>query len=293
MPRCAKLEAPFSPLPAVKLFSMRRRLRLPPVFDCFLAGCLVWALFGFAWTPYDPAAQSFLELRHDGPSLRHWLGVDGLGRDLFSRVWLGSGWTVLMGASAAAGILVLSSVLLSLERVGPAPIGRMIRAAASAGLAMPVMLLGFILLVFLPASPWSLVVACALGGVPFGFRQLRIIWVEQASAVHVTASRALGATRWHRMWFAIWPNVRPQLLALVRLLFAIGVLELSGLAFLGLVGDPDFPELGTILLQNRSQLFANPLAVIWPAVFLSGLLLIVHASNRRVGTRPTMIADAA
>jgi len=253
------------------------------VFDWILAIWLVWSLFGFIWTPYDPSAQDFLGDRFALPSLRHWLGVDGLGRDMFSRIWRGSSWTVLMGGVAAGGMLIGAGFLLVLERWAPQVVGRMIRAMVSAGLAMPVMLFGFVLLVFLPPSPWSLVLACAVGAVPFGFRQLRIIWVEQATAVHVQASRALGAGWWHQTWFSIWPNVRSQVLALARLLFAVGVLKLSGLAFLWLVGDPDFPELGTIMRQNQTQLFANPMLVVWPALFLSGLLLVVHASNLRTG----------
>lgn len=263
----------------VRPFSVQPNRRHWHLFEWLLAVWLVWSLFGFIWTPYDPAAQDFLDDRFALPSWQHWLGVDSLGRDLFSRIWRGSGWTVLMGVVAAAAMLTFAAVLLAIERRAPSGVGRMIRSLVSAGLAMPVMLFGFVLLVFLPSSPWSLVLACAIGGVPFGFRQLRIVWVEQATAVHVLASRALGADWWHQAWFSIWPNVRSQVWALARLLFSVGVLELSGLAFLGLVGDPDFPELGTIMRQNQTQLFANPFLVIWPAVFLSGLLLIVHASN--------------
>jgi len=268
------------------------RLRSQSAMGWLLAGWLFWAAIGFVWTPYDPGAQDFLDDRFAQSSPQHWLGVDSLGRDLFSRIWRGSGWTVLMGGVAAVGMLTGAGALLAIERRAPRAVGRMVRAMASAGLAMPVMLFGFVLLVFLPSSPWSLVLACAIGAVPFAFRQLRIIWVEQATAVHVMASRALGARWWHQIWFSIWPNVRSQVLALARLLFAVGVLELSGLAFLGLGGDPDFPELGTIMRQNQTQLFANPLLVVWPAVFLSGLLLTVHASNlqmdavRRISDSP-------
>ncbi len=46
-----------------------------------------------------------------------------------------------------------------------------------------------------------------------------------------------------------------------------------------LTGDPDLPELGTILRHNQAYLFQEPSLVIWPGIFLSGLLLVVHLSN--------------
>jgi peptide/nickel transport system permease protein len=118
-----------------------------------------------------------------------------------------------------------------------------------------------------------------VGGAPFGYRQLRTMWLEQTGALYVLASRALGAQPWHIGWFTIWPNIRPQVAALARLMFAVGVLELSGLSFLGLAGDPDLVELGALLRQNQSELFLQPWLVIWPGVVLSGLLLLVHGAH--------------
>jgi ABC-type dipeptide/oligopeptide/nickel transport system permease subunit len=50
-----------------------------------------------------------------------------------------------------------------------------------------------------------------------------------------------------------------------------------------MIGDPDFPELGTILRQNQARLNDSPSLVVWPALFLSCLLLVLHLSNVRKG----------
>jgi len=244
-----------------------------------LALVMVWALAGLFWTPYDPQAQAFLDRRLAGPGWANWLGVDGLGRDVLSRVWRGAGNTVMLGGLAAAGTLVLAGTLLAVERRAPSWVGAGVRAMVSAGLALPVLLVGLVLLVFLEPSAGALALACALGSVPFGYRQLRVMWMEQANALHVTASRALGGGRWHVAWFAIGPNAWPEIAALARVLFAVGVLELSGLSFLGLSGDPDWAELGTLLRQHQAYLFQQPLLVLWPGVVLSGLLLLVHLAG--------------
>ena len=266
---------------------MRRGGRIHIVLGLWVA----WALVGLLWTPHPPRATAYLHLVGQGSSWTHWMGVDRLGRDVLSRVWLGSGNTVLMGATAAAGALALAILLLVIERAGPGWMAQLVRSAAAAGLALPVLFVGMVLLVFLPARPMTLVAACALGGVPFAFRQLRVIWHEQERALHVTASRALGASWRHVATFAIWPNLRPQAAALARLLFAVSVLELSGLTFLGLGGDPDQAELGVLLRRHQAELFQEPMLVLWPGLFLSGLLILVHLTNVRAdGSRDRGIA---
>lgn len=244
-----------------------------------LASWVAWAVVGLVWTPHDPRATAYLDAVGRGASWTHWMGVDRLGRDVFSRVWLGSANTIVLGGAAAAGALALAALLLVVERRAPRPVAEFVRAMMAAGLALPVLFVGMILLVFLAPSAWTLVLACACGSVPFAFRQLRVLWLEQEGALHVVASRALGAGWRHLFGFAIWPNLRPQAAALARLLFAVSVLELSGLNFLGLAGDPDLAELGVLLRQHQAYLFQEPMLVLWPGVFLSGLLLVVHLAD--------------
>jgi peptide/nickel transport system permease protein len=245
------------------------------------AALVALALCGFFLTPHDPAAQLFIAGRLAGPGAGHWLGVDGLGRDFFSRMWLGTANTIVPGSTASALTLLLASGLLAAERAGPRWFGGFVRNLVSVGIAMPVLFVGLLLLVFLKPSAPALVAAVSIGGVPFAFRQLRVIWAEQANALHVLASRALGATTDHLVKFTIWPNVRGQVWSLAKILFAVSVLELSGLTFLGLTGDPDFAELGTLLRQNQAHLFQQSFLVVWPGVVLTGLLLLVQLSAIR------------
>jgi len=239
------------------------------------------AMCGLFLTPHDPGAQSFIALRLSGPDWNHWLGVDGLGRDFFSRMWLGTANTILLGSTASVLTLLMGSGLLAAERGGPRWFGKIVQNLVSVGIAMPVLFVGLLLLVFLKPSAPALVAAVAIGGVPFAFRQMRVIWIEQANALHVLASKALGATTGHLVQFTIWPNVRSQVWSLTKILFAVSVLELSGLTFLGLTGDPDMAELGTLLRQNQAHLFQQSFLVVWPGVVLTGLLLLVQLSAIR------------
>jgi ABC-type dipeptide/oligopeptide/nickel transport system permease subunit len=241
----------------------------------FLAGV------GLFWTPHDPGAQSFRDSALAGPSMVHWMGVDPLGRDLLSRLWRGLGHTVAMSGSAAVAALFVSGLLLFFAESLGRRVRQVVGGLINLWVAVPVVLLGLLLLVAFRPSPGTLIWAAALGNVPLCFRQLRVLWREQMAAPYVEASRALGAGFWDLLRRTIWPNLKPDLWGLMKLLFAISALELSGLAFLGLIGDPDFPELGAILKQHQADLFRAPWLVLWPGLWLSGLLWLTHATTPR------------
>lgn len=251
------------------------------IFDIILGAVALWAFIGLIHTPYDPLSQTFTAERLAGPSPGHWLGIDGLGRDLYSRIWLGSGNSISMGFIAMAGNLLLAGALLVVEQRSPGWLSRLILSTISGWLAIPVLFIALILLIYFKQGPATLIFAVALGNVPFAFRQLRVLWLHQRETLYVQASRVLGSRSWMLFRKTIWPNLQPDVLGLAKLVFSFSVLEISGLAFLGLMGDPDFSELGSILRQNKSYLLADPLQVVWPGVFLSGILLLVQLSRSR------------
>lgn len=243
-----------------------------------LAGIL---LAGLIWTPHDPMAQEFLADRLAAPGWPHVMGVDGLGRDVASRVWLGGAHTLVMGIGATVGATMVALILLGMEQSGPGILRRAIRQMVGVWIAIPVLFVGLLLLVFMRPSPATLVLAAGVGCVPLAFRQLRVLWLGQRKAEYVRASVVLGAGRWRLLRVTLWPNLRADVWALVKLVFALSILELSGLTFLGLIGDPDFPELGALLRENQRYLFQRPSLVIWPGLVLSGLLLTVQLSGVR------------
>jgi len=258
---------------------MKRPSLTLKAWDWWVVILLGLALAGLFLTPHDPMAQDFRDHALDGPSLVNWLGVDGLGRDFASRLWQGAGNTIALAAAAMAITLGISAFLVTLEQGGPGWCGRFIRMGIGIWVALPVVFIGLLLLVFLRPSPSALILAVGLGNMAFAFRQLRVYWLGVRSALYVQSSEVLGARGWRLFAWAIWPNLKPDLFALSRLLFAMSALELSGLAFLGLIGDPDFAELGSILKQNQAYLYQAPMLVVLPGAVLSFILLSVHLSR--------------
>ena len=70
------------------------------------------AALSLVWTPYSPAA---IDVPHKllEPSLAHWLGTDGLGRDVASEILAGARVSILVGL-IAVGIGLVVGVALGL-----------------------------------------------------------------------------------------------------------------------------------------------------------------------------------
>ncbi|WP_309018708.1 ABC transporter permease subunit [Pelagicoccus sp. SDUM812003] len=231
---------------------------------------------GLGLTPYDPYAQAFFELRLSGPSWQHWLGVDRLGQDYFSRVWRGASNSLIFALAGSLSSLTLAAGLLVLERRGGPLLAKAARAWVAFGIALPAIFIGLLIATFMERSAGALTLAISLAGVPFAFRQLRVLWMELTGAAYVEASRAIGGGSWHLFRFTLWPNLLPQLVEIWKLVFAYALLELSALTYLGLAGDPNWAELGTLMREGQKLLLNDARFVLWPGLLLCALLGMVR-----------------
>ena len=238
------------------------------VLALFLIVCL-----GFVFTPHDPYKQGLSEEES------FVLGTDELGQDVLSRVWRGTANSAFFGFIGSIGCMILAAGLLLIEQRGGSAVATAMRSFVSLGLAIPVMFLGLMLMIFMERSPWTLTLAIAIAGTPFAFRQVRVLWIEQSSAGYAIASRAIGGDWKHRLVFAIWPNLKPQLFEIWKIVYAFSILEISSLSFLGLAGDPNWAELGSLLRQYQKYLLQNPWLVVWPGTVLCGLLFVTRKLN--------------
>ncbi len=244
--------------------------------NAYPLGCFFLCALGFVVTPFDPYSQAFLGVVDAGFNWSHAFGIDELGQDVLSRVWRGAANTVFYALLASVGTLAFSTALLALERKGGRWVSQAILSVVSLGIAIPVMFLGLLFMIFMERSPATLSFAISVAGVPLAFRQIRILWIEQNALAHVEASRAIGGGARHLFFFSLLPNVRPQFLEIWKLVYAIAILELSALTFLGLAGDPNWAELGTLLKMHQKHLLLDPLLVVWPGVTLCGILWAIR-----------------
>jgi len=258
-----------------------RRLRRSPmamVGAGVVLAFVVIALIGPYVTPYPPLATIGLDQIRPGeipgPSAQHWLGLDHLGRDEFSRLLFGARQTLLVGVVAtvigfSAGALI-GGVAGAANALG-GRLGRWIDTVLMRFidllLAMPPLLLAFSVAAVLGRSLTAVMIAVGVAATPIFARLLRGSMIAQAHRDYVLAATALGVRRNRVVLGHVFPNSLAPVIVQATLTLATAIIEAAGLSFLGL-GNPNtaVPEWGTMLAQAQGQLAVQPMLAVYPAL---------------------------
>lgn len=232
---------------------------------------------------HPPTAQPYRARALEGPSAAHWLGVDGVGRDVATRMLYGARATVGIALGATL-IAVAGGVALA---VGAATRGgwfdAVVRHVVDFLLAFPPILLGLVALTVLQPSPTSVTIAVGLANLPAVIRQVRAAYLAEAAKPYVLAARAVGAGPWRVAVVEILPNCGPLILTLTTLTLGSAVLEAAGLAFLGLTGQPDVAEWGMMLREEGRAFRVAPWLCIAPGVAIAWTVLAFNLISNGLG----------
>jgi peptide/nickel transport system permease protein len=247
---------------------MRRRIVM--LASLVLLVVAVLAL-GASWvTSFDPNDTAVLE-RLKGPSAKHLLGTDELGRDLYARIVHGARYSLSIAALTALGAVIFGTVLglvAGFFRKLDAPLMRVVDAM----MAFPDILLAIALVAILGASLVNVVIALVLVYTPRVARVVRASTLVVRELLFVEAVRALGVRTSRILWRHILPNLMSPILVQVSFIFAYAILAEAGLSFLGVGVPPEIPTWGTMVAA--SQQYAHQ--AFWVVLF-PGLAIIVTA----------------
>jgi peptide/nickel transport system permease protein len=258
---------------------------------------LFWLLVGFVslvWTPYPPNATDFVQ--HSGPTAQNWLGTDHLGRDIMSRLmqgtqvillktrmptfqapWLSflSGVSIPGGVAiwGVAGSLALGAFLGLNAGYRGGNWDQVIMQVLDALIAFPVIVLYLVVIAALGQGDLVVILAITVTGAPGVARLARSLALDIKTRDYIRAAETRGESSWYIMFREILPNARGPLLVDAMLRVGYAIFAIGTLGFLGIGLPPPEPDWGNMVNEARRNIFANPLAVIWPAIAISSLVI--------------------
>ncbi|MBK6319830.1 MAG: ABC transporter permease [Dehalococcoidia bacterium] len=205
-----------------------------------------------------------------GPTGEHWLGTDGLGRDLYSRVIHGA-YTALYVGLGAALMATISGIVIGLASAYFAGATDFILQRIMDTLqAFPPLVL---LLLFgqVVSSPTMTVNTISLGilGVASSTRIVRSAVLATREEVYVLAARTVGGSDLRIMFRHIFPNITAPIIVTFTSSIGVYILVEATLAFLGL-GDPTQVSWGKMIEEGRRNGVADP----WMALAVGGALTV-------------------
>lgn len=252
-----------------------RRCRANPITLAslvVLALILLTAVVGPLLAPYDPLKPDFMALSQ-GPSAKHWFGTDQLGRDVFSRVLHGAGYSISIGLLSVALGLVLGAVMGLVAGFVGGRVDAWLMRVVDVLLAFPGILLAILIVSIFGSSYVNVVVALAFFSVPTFARIARASTLSIRNLDYIQAAEALGVHPLRIMFRHILPNATAPLVVYSTLRCASAILGGAALSFLGLGVAPPTPEWGLMIAQAREALRSAPHIMLFPglAIFLTVL----------------------
>jgi len=258
-------------------FNFRELFRVAPrsskvmvvVGGIFSVTLLIFVVLGPYIAPRDP--YQFSENLLQPPSMNNYMGTDNLGRDLFSRLIVGSRYSLGISMIAVGLSLIIGLFLGSMSGFFGGNIDRILMLVMDSLYVFPDFIYMLVMVVVLGPGIWQTALAISVGRIPYNFRLIRSLTISVKERGFIEAERVLGADNWYIIRTHIMPYYMSILFVTVSLGMASGTLAISGLGFLGLGIPPPTPEWGTELAGGRSFLLGGS----WWLVIFPGLFVLI------------------
>jgi len=247
---------------------------------------LILAVIGPFVAPYGSSDQKISE-RMQPPSTEHLFGTDRFGRDVFSRVLVGSRDVLIVAGSATilASIIGLSLGLFAGYFGGL--VDEVAMRLVDVMLAIPPLLLAMIILFTLGPSRFNVVLVVGLLYVPTVSRVVRSVVLDLKTRQFVEAAKMRGESSVYIMFREIFPGVLPPLAVEASMRFSYALFLVASLGFLGMGVQPPSPDWGLMVGEARNYLSRAMWAFIAPASAIA--LLIVGVGFMSDGLRRMLL----
>jgi ABC-type dipeptide/oligopeptide/nickel transport system permease subunit len=246
------------------------------------------AVVGHWISPHDPLLQD-LTNKFAGPSVGHPLGTDDLGRDVLSRLIIGTqpileGMLVIMVFTSAIGILW--GLIAGITGGG---VDLVLMRIADTFLVLPFPIVAIAIFLTLGQGPGGLFVAVAIA-VAFSpglarFMRSGVLVVKGRDYVAVT--KMYGLSGGHRLMRHVFPNAFAPISVQIVLLagLALGLMVILG--FLGISQPPPEPNWGRDVAEAFTFILVNPAAVFAPSLVIVLSILAIYRIGDELSDRFT------
>lgn len=268
---------------------MFTRIPVAAALGLFFTGLLFFiAIFAPLLAPYgydEVVSNGFW----DPASSEHWLGTDGIGRDMLSRMIYGLRTTIWIGTLATLLSFTTGAVLGFLAAVVGGWVDQALSRFVDLLMSIPSLIFALVILSIMPITITVLIVVMGLLDSTRVYRLARAVAVDINVMDYVEAATLRGEGKRWIIFREILPNALSPLVAEMGLRFIFMVLFISTLSFLGLGIQPPQADLGGLVKENAEGLTYGIGAALYPAVTIAILAISVNLVADWVLNRTTSL----
>ena len=241
------------------------------VAAALLAGFVFVAVFGAALAPHDPFATNAAATLQP-PSAQHWFGTDPLGRDIFSRVLVGTRLDLLIALGSVVLAATGGTMLGLCAGFFGGRVEQLTGRAMDMLMAFPLFVLAMAIVAALGNSVANIILATAIINLPFYIRVSRTEVNVRRNAGYVEAARLAGNSDVRILALHLFPNVLPPMMVQISLNMGWAILNAAGLSFIGLGVRPPQAEWGIMVAEGATYIISGEW---WIALFPGATLMLV------------------
>ena len=235
---------------------MKKKIYLG-VFIIFVIVCIC-----FYQNPYTMHENAILS----APSFKHILGCDNLGRDIFSRLVLGSVYSLAIAFGAIAMSVIAGIIIGSIAGYYDKLTDGIIMSFMEVIIAIPGIIIALGVIIIMGVGFASLVTAIFIIYIPRCVNMVRGVVKKEKNMEYVTAAKTYGVSNFRILYIHILPNIVKPIMVCFTTSFAGAILTEAGLGYLGLGIQPPYPTWGNILNQSQSYFISAPWFTIAPGL---------------------------
>lgn len=202
-----------------------------------------------------------------------WFGTDDLGRDLWTRIWLGTRISLFIAFMAALIDMVIGVAYGSISGFYGGRVDTIMQRIVEVLVGVPsLILIIFLILIMQPGIP-TMILAMALTGWIGMSRMVRSQILKLKNQEYVLASRTLGASDSRLIWRQLLPNALGPMIVSAMFTIPGAVFTEAFLSFIGLGLKPPDASLGTIINDGYKFLRIYPHQMVCSSVVISLLMI--------------------
>jgi peptide/nickel transport system permease protein len=243
-----------------------------------LAAYVLIALVGpaFVGDPLKTSAADALT----GPSASHLLGTDRFGRDVLARAVVAARMDLLVGVVIAVAAGTVGSLVGVIAGYAGGVVDEVVMRVTDVILAFPGFVLALIIVAVLGEGVPNVVIAVAVAYSPYFVRLTRSRALAEREREYVDAAALSGNRRWRIALRHVMPNSLGPAYTQATLVAGWAILDVAGLAFLGVGIQPPTAEWGVMVAEGANDVLTGAW---WTALVPGALIVLLALAFQMVG----------
>lgn len=233
---------------------------------------VIMAIIGPMLSPYS-YNQTNLSNINAPVSKDHWFGTDTLGRDLWSRIWVGARVSLGVGLLGALIPCIIGMIIGSISGYFGKRIDMILMRITDIGMCVPQLVYVILIMIYFGSGPIPIIIAFALTGWMGTAREIRGLVLQLKEREFVLASKALGASSTRLIMKHLLPNTLSILIVGITMAIPSAIFYEAYLSFIGIGIKPPMSSWGQLVNSGISVFQVYPSQLFIPAALISFIML--------------------